>query len=212
MTETAGTDIGIETPPPPVMEKQDAFFANVSKIYQRLKQSQKLKTPMKEVEQDMLGLLDVKLSKVQQSVDNGKEILASFKGGDPDDDDSIEIRVPFNATLLAGYVAFSQRALVIKNFLNSAELIACKVFALTEAYKWNLRIPSNTLQGFQRPSSAQGNLRKTIPQQPEVPFLGQRRRGDWCEILLMRMLRLLLITRGKPKSRFYVNLSTLLYV
>jgi len=35
MTETAGTDIGIETPPSPVMEKQD-----------------------------MLGLLDVKLSKV----------------------------------------------------------------------------------------------------------------------------------------------------
>ena len=103
---------------------------------------------MKEVEQDMLGLLDVKLFKVYQSVDNGKEILASFKGCDPNDDDSIEIRVPFSPTLLAGYVALSQRALVIKKFLNSAELIACKVLALTEAYKWNLRIPSNTLQGF----------------------------------------------------------------
>ena len=61
MTETASTDIEIETPPPPVMEKQDEFVANLSKIYQRLKWSKKLKTAMKEVEQDMLGLLDVKL-------------------------------------------------------------------------------------------------------------------------------------------------------
>ncbi|MFT4816467.1 MAG: type II secretory ATPase GspE/PulE/Tfp pilus assembly ATPase PilB-like protein [Pseudohongiellaceae bacterium] len=123
MTETASTDIEIETPPPPVVEKQDEFVANLSKIYQRLKYSKKLKTAMKEVEQDLLGLLDVKLFTVYQSVDNGKEILASFKGGDPDDDDSIEIRVPFSPTSLAGYVALSQRALVIKNVLNSEELI-----------------------------------------------------------------------------------------
>ncbi|NQV69715.1 MAG: GspE/PulE family protein [Pseudohongiella sp.] len=77
---------------------------------------------MKEVEQDLLDLLDVKLFTIYQSVDNGKEILASFKGGDPDNDDSIEIRVPFSATSLAGYVALSQRALVIKNVLDSAEL------------------------------------------------------------------------------------------
>lgn len=123
MTETASTDIEIEIPPPPVVEKQDEFVANLSKIYQRLKYSKKLKTSMKEVEQDLLGLLDVKLFTIYQSVDNGKEILASFKGGDPDDDDSIEIRVPFSPTSLAGYVALSQRALVIKNVLNSEELI-----------------------------------------------------------------------------------------
>lgn len=123
MTETASTEIEIETPPPPVVEKQDEFVANLSKIYQRLKYSKKLKTAMKEVEQDLLGLLDVRLFTVYQSVDNGKEILASFKGGDPDDDDSIEIKVPFSPTSLAGYVALSQRALVIKNVLNSEELI-----------------------------------------------------------------------------------------
>ena len=78
---------------------------------------------MKEVEKDLLSLLDVKLFTIYQSVDNGKEILASSKGGDPDDDDSIEIRVPFSPTSLAGYVALSQRALVIKNVLNSDELI-----------------------------------------------------------------------------------------
>lgn len=125
MTETASTEIEIEieTPQPPVVEKQDEFVANLSKIYQRLKYSKKLKTAMKEVEQDLLGLLDVRLFTVYQSVDNGKEILASFKGGDPDDDDSIEIKVPFSPTSLAGYVALSQRALIIKNVLNSEELI-----------------------------------------------------------------------------------------
>ena len=123
MTETASTDIEIEAPPPRVVDQQDEFVANLSKIYQRLKYSKKLKTAMKEVEKDLLSLLDVKLFTIYQSVDNGKEILASFKGGDPDDDDSIEIRVPFSPTSLAGYVALSQRALVIKNVLNSDELI-----------------------------------------------------------------------------------------
>ena len=123
MTETASTDIEIEAPPPQVVEQQDEFVTNLSKIYQRLKYSKKLKTAMKEVEKDLLSLLDVKLFTIYQSVDNGKEILASFKGGDPDDDDSIEIRVPFSPTSLAGYVALSQRALVIKNVLNSEELI-----------------------------------------------------------------------------------------
>ena len=123
MTDPASTDVEIEIPPSPVAEKQDEFVANLSKIYQRLKYSKQLKTSMKEVEQDLLGLLGVKLFTIYQSVDNGKEILASFKGGDPDDDDSIEIRVPFSPTSLAGYVALSQRALVIKNVLDSDELI-----------------------------------------------------------------------------------------
>jgi len=122
MTKTTSTDIEIDIPPAPVVEQKDEFVANLAKIYQRLKYSKKLKVAMKEVEQDLLDLLDVKLFTIYQSVDNGKEILASFKGGDPDNDDSIEIRVPFSATSLAGYVALSQRALVIKNVLDSAEL------------------------------------------------------------------------------------------
>jgi len=113
----------IETTPGPILDKQDEFVSNLSKIYQRLKYSKKLKKAMQEVEKDLLSLLDVKLFTIYQSVDNGKEILASFKGGDPEDDDSIEIRVPFSPTSLAGYVALSQRALVIKNVLNSDELI-----------------------------------------------------------------------------------------
>jgi type II secretory ATPase GspE/PulE/Tfp pilus assembly ATPase PilB-like protein len=49
--------------------------------------------------------------------------MASIKGGDPNDDDSVQIRVPFSPTSLAGYVALSQRALVIRNVLDSNELL-----------------------------------------------------------------------------------------
>ena len=64
----------------------------------------------------------MRLFTIYQSVDNSKEILASIKGGDPDDDDSVQIRVPFSTTSLAGYVALSQKPLVIRNVKDSQEL------------------------------------------------------------------------------------------
>lgn len=123
MSDLATSDVEIETPATPPAEKQDPFITSLSKIYQRLKYSKKLKSAMKEVEKDLLDLLGVKLFTIYQCVDNGKEILASIKGGDPNDDDSVQIRVPFSPTSLAGYVALSQRALVIRNVLDSNELI-----------------------------------------------------------------------------------------
>ena len=125
MTETATTDdveIESDASDVPGGASKDEFVAKLSKIYQRLKYSKKLKVAMKEVEKDLLELLGVRLFTIYQSVDNGKEIMASIKGGDPDDDDSIEIRVPFSTTSLAGYVALSQRALVIRNVKDSKEL------------------------------------------------------------------------------------------
>lgn len=128
MAETATTEVEVEELPPSEVEKgaakaeKDPFVGKLSKIYQKLKYSKKLKVAMKEVEQDLLDLLGVRLFTIFQSVDNGKEILATFKGGDPDDDDSVQIRVPFSTTSLAGYVALSQRALVVKNVKNSEEL------------------------------------------------------------------------------------------
>jgi type II secretory ATPase GspE/PulE/Tfp pilus assembly ATPase PilB-like protein len=121
-------EIEVEAEPKPKAaakpaSEQDEFVAQLSKIYQRLKYSKKLKVAMKQVEQELLDLLGVRLFTIYQCVDNGKEILASIKGGDPDDDDSIEIRVPFSPTSLAGYVALSQRALVVKNVLDSDELV-----------------------------------------------------------------------------------------
>lgn len=144
MTETTSTEVEIEIPPAPVVEPPDEFVSKLSKIYQRLKYSKKLKSAMKDVEQDLLDLLDVRLFTIYQSVDNGKEILASYKGGDPDDDESVEIRVPFSPTSLAGYVALSQRALVIKNVLNSEELTDIHPRLLfdkrfSEAKGWNVK-------------------------------------------------------------------------
>ncbi|NKB32355.1 MAG: GAF domain-containing protein [Pseudomonadales bacterium] len=99
---------------------------------------------MKEVEQDLLDLLGVRLFTIWQSVDNGSDIIASFKGGDPDDDDTIEIRVPFSTTSLAGYVALSQRAIVLKNVCDSEELIDIHPrlqfdSSFTEAKGWKVR-------------------------------------------------------------------------
>ena len=71
---------------------------------------------MKEVEQDMLGLLGVKLFKVYQSVDSGKEILASFKGGDPNDDDSIGIRVPFSQHYWPLMLRLARELLLLRSF------------------------------------------------------------------------------------------------
>jgi hypothetical protein len=78
---------------------------------------------MKEVESSLLDLLGVRLFTIYQCVQNGKEVLASFKGDDPDDNNSTAIRVPFSPTSLAGYVALSRRALVIRNVLDQQELL-----------------------------------------------------------------------------------------
>jgi len=144
MADTANTDVEIETPPPaPAQVVPDEFVTSLSKIYLRLKRSKNLKTAMKQVEQDLLDLLGVRLFTIYQCVDNGKEILASFKGGDPDDD-SIEIRVPFSPTSLAGYVALSQRSLIVKNVLDSQELTDIHPRlqfskSFSEAKGWNVK-------------------------------------------------------------------------
>ncbi len=104
-------------------EPQDEFVQGLSLVYQRLKQSKQLKKAMKETERALLDLLGVRLFTIYQCVQNGKEILASFKGGDSNDSGSPEIRVPFSPTSLAGYVALSQRALVVKNVIDQQELL-----------------------------------------------------------------------------------------
>jgi hypothetical protein len=62
MADTANTDVEIETPPPaPAQVVPDEFVTSLSKIYLRLKRSKNLKTAMKQVEQDLLDLLGVRL-------------------------------------------------------------------------------------------------------------------------------------------------------
>jgi len=103
-------------------EPQDEFVTKLAKVYQRLKYNKKLRVAMKDVEQDLLDLLGVRLFTIYQCVDNSKEILATIRGGDTHDDESEELRVLFDPSSLAGYVASSQRALLIKDVNNSKEL------------------------------------------------------------------------------------------
>lgn len=76
MAETATTEVEVEELPPSEVEKgaakaeKDPFVGKLSKIYQKLKYSKKLKVAMKEVEQDLLDLLGVRLFTIFQSVDN----------------------------------------------------------------------------------------------------------------------------------------------
>ena len=104
-------------------ESQEDFMRRLTQIHQGLKKSKHLKKAIKEAEPALLELLDVRLCTIYQSVHNGKEILASFKGGDPDDNSSNEIRVPSSSTSLAGYVALSQRSILVKNVLDKQELM-----------------------------------------------------------------------------------------
>ncbi len=99
------------------------FVRQLSQIYKKLKFAKNLKKAMKEVEGDLLALLGCKLFTIFQSVDNGKEIVATFKGGiGSDEDPGFVIKVPFTATSLAGYVALSQRPILVENVYNAEEL------------------------------------------------------------------------------------------
>ncbi len=73
MAETATTEeVEVETPEEePSGNQQDEFVARLSKVYQKLKRSKKLNVAMKEVEQELLDLLGVRLFTIWQSVDNG---------------------------------------------------------------------------------------------------------------------------------------------
>lgn len=105
----------------PAGESQDDFVQELAKIYQRLRFVKKLPAAMRSVEQELLGLLGVRLLTIYQCVDHCAELLATVKAGDPRGDDS-EIRVPFSPGSIAGYVALTQRALLIKDVNDSHEL------------------------------------------------------------------------------------------
>lgn len=102
---------------------QDRFNQGLSLIFQRIRKSKSLKRAMKEIEQPLLQLLNVRLFTIYQTVQNGREIVSTFRGGDPEDDQSKEIRVPLSATSLAGYVALSQRNLMIADVNDKEALI-----------------------------------------------------------------------------------------
>ena len=107
------------------IQAEDAFVRQLAALFKQLKFSKNLKKAMKEVEGTILELVGCKMFTIFQSVDNGKEIVASFKGDtrpkDPNEKD-IEIRVPFTPTSLAGYVALSQRPLLVEDVYDAEKL------------------------------------------------------------------------------------------
>ncbi len=110
-------------PQGPVKNQDEDFVRQLSQIYKKLKFAKNLKKAMKDVEGEMLALLKCKLFTIYQSVDNGKEIVATYKGGiGSDEGNDIVIKVPFTPTSLAGYVALAQRAINVDNVYNAEEL------------------------------------------------------------------------------------------
>lgn len=60
---------------------EDGFVRSLATIHKNLKNSKNLKKSMKQIEGTILDLFKAKLFTIFQSVDNGKEIVASFMGG-----------------------------------------------------------------------------------------------------------------------------------
>ena len=111
------------TPEAAIKSHDEDFVRQLSQIYKKLKFAKNLKKAMKDVEGEMLALMRCKLFTIYQSVDNGKEIQASYKGGiGSDESNDIVIKVPFSPTSLAGYVALAQRAILVENVYNAEEL------------------------------------------------------------------------------------------
>ena len=125
MVENTSTEeVTVENDEAPAAPAQDDFVRQLAGLYKELKFSKNLKKAMKEVESSILELMGCKMFTIFQSVDNGKEIVASFMGDTRphEEDDSIEIRVPFTPTSLAGYVALSQRALLVEDVYDAEKL------------------------------------------------------------------------------------------
>ncbi len=100
----------------------ELFALRLAEIQKKLKFSKNLKKAMKEIEADMLSLLNCKLFTIYQSIDNGKEIEATYKGGIGSNDNDIVIRVPFSATSLAGYAALTQQPILVEDVYNAQAL------------------------------------------------------------------------------------------
>ncbi len=126
MVEDTSTEDVVIEPADKVAEvpAQDDFVRQLASLYKQLKFAKNLKKAMKEVEGTILELMGAKLFTIYQSDKNGREIVASFKGDirPHEGDDDIEIRVPFTPTSLAGYVALSQRPILVEDVYNAEKL------------------------------------------------------------------------------------------
>ena len=102
---------------------EEQFLARLKAIYQIIRQSKTLEVALETVGDGLLDILGVRLFTVYQCVENGKELLAIYRGGDTEYNSLNEIRVHFSATSVAGYVALSQRSILINDVKDTSELV-----------------------------------------------------------------------------------------
>ena len=102
---------------------EEKFRAGIREIYSQLKKETSMQAGLRSCERALLELLDARLFTVYERVANGKELRAVFRGGDSGSDKATEIKVPFSATSIAGYVALSQKAILVCD-VNDAEEVA----------------------------------------------------------------------------------------
>ncbi|MAM70452.1 MAG: general secretion pathway protein GspE [Gammaproteobacteria bacterium] len=107
--------------------RSEEFAKKLGEIQTQLQQAKRkkksLQNAMKTVDEQLLKLLDTSILSVYQTVDNGKEITSCFKGGKHSEKVAdLKIAVPLGTTSISGYVALSQRPVLIRNVYNKEEL------------------------------------------------------------------------------------------
>lgn len=99
-------------------EKSEQFKKALTSIYAKIKKAKSFEVGISEVEPDILNLLKAERMTIYQSMSNGIELQSIFKSSR----EKKEIRIPYSTTSIAGWVALSNKSVVIKN-LNDLEEI-----------------------------------------------------------------------------------------
>ncbi len=81
----------------------------LNSVYKKIHEAQRFSEVLPHIEADMLALLHAERLTVYQRGRNDSEIVSRYKSGN----ELKEIRLPFSATSIAGYVALSQKSLLV---------------------------------------------------------------------------------------------------
>lgn len=93
-------------------------------INARIQKAASFAEVMPEVHPDMLAMLGAERVTVYKCARNGRDIISTFKSGDENSENVVEIRVPLSTSSIAGYVALSQVSVCLRDVYNDAELQA----------------------------------------------------------------------------------------
>ena len=96
----------------------DKFKKALTAIYNIIKKSNSFQEGISEVEKDILNLIKAERMTIYQSLSNGIEIQSVFKSSG----EKKEIRVPYSTTSVSGWVALSNKSVIIKDLDDHQEL------------------------------------------------------------------------------------------